>query len=304
MCDAPVVRMNEKHGVKEPMDIGDKMVSSSALSSSTTNRTSDRKLTSFDTNRGDNVVIDGSDTVLFNRNSEYVAQVDVAISKKRSHETVEMSETCTDSEKASSGDEEEWVMNKKQCRKHSSDDSDCIAGDNRNHNFSREQIDEEYSCREYETDYGSEYESDGYTSEEDEYITFNESKLRTLKIRYWSRTQECKERKWDHMDMLDEKREELGITREDHILSTTLKGRSIHFERNMFPYDTPVDIEHWTLWGVNEMKEREIEDYVYQWIHSKDIPLAGKVVEWNYDDNPERSINLFHVHVYLRIRQG
>ncbi|POM79966.1 LOW QUALITY PROTEIN: Hypothetical protein PHPALM_2255, partial [Phytophthora palmivora] len=46
---------------------------------------------------------------------------------------------------------------------------------------------------------------------------------RTLYIEYWSRTDECKERKWDH---LDEIAENYGSP-EEHIFATTLKGQSV-----------------------------------------------------------------------------
>ncbi|GMG15374.1 unnamed protein product [Phytophthora fragariaefolia] len=119
---------------------------------------------------------------------------------------------------------------------------------------------------------------------------------RTLYIEYWSRTDECKERKWDHLDEIAEK---YG-TAEEHIFATTLKGRTAFLEPNMFPYDTPAGIEHWTLWHVKDLNHEQVKQYVENWIDAN----APHVERWNYDDNPERSIDIFHVHVYFQVAEG
>ncbi|EEY64020.1 uncharacterized protein PITG_02537 [Phytophthora infestans T30-4] len=119
---------------------------------------------------------------------------------------------------------------------------------------------------------------------------------RTLYIEYWSRTDECKERKWDH---LDEIAENYGSA-EEHIFATTLKGRTAFLEPNMFPYDTPAGIEHWTLWHVKDLNHEQVKKYVENWIDAN----APHVARWNYDDNPERSIDIFHVHVYFQVAEG
>ncbi|KAG3238092.1 hypothetical protein PI124_g16934 [Phytophthora idaei] len=119
---------------------------------------------------------------------------------------------------------------------------------------------------------------------------------RTLYIEYWSRTDECKERKWDH---LDEIAENYGSA-EEHIFATTLKGRTAFLEPNMFPYDTPAGIEHWTLWHVKDLNHEQVKQYVENWIDAN----APHVERWNYDDNPERSIDIFHVHVYFQVAEG
>lgn len=116
---------------------------------------------------------------------------------------------------------------------------------------------------------------------------------RTLYIEYWSRTDECKERKWDH---LDEIAENYGSA-EEHIFATTLNGRTACLEPNMFPYNTPAGIEHWTLWHVRDLTHEQIKQYVENWIDAN----APHVQRWNYDDNPERSIDIFHVHVYFQV---
>jgi hypothetical protein len=116
---------------------------------------------------------------------------------------------------------------------------------------------------------------------------------RTLYIEYWSRTDECKERKWDHLDEIADK---YGSA-EEHIFATTLNGRTACLEPNMFPYNTPAGIEHWTLWHVQDLTHEQIKQYVENWIDAN----APHVHRWNYDDNPERSIDIFHVHVYLQV---
>ncbi|KAL3674480.1 hypothetical protein V7S43_000428 [Phytophthora oleae] len=124
----------------------------------------------------------------------------------------------------------------------------------------------------------------------------NHRSRRTLYIEYWSRTDECKERKWDHLDEIAEK---YG-TAEEHIFSTTLKGRTAFLEPNMFPYDTPAGIEHWTLWHLKDLNHEQVKQYVENWIDAN----APHVEGWNYDDNPERSIDIFHVHVYFQVAEG
>ncbi|KDO34564.1 hypothetical protein SPRG_00627 [Saprolegnia parasitica CBS 223.65] len=139
--------------------------------------------------------------------------------------------------------------------------------------------------------YDAYYDGPGY----DDFADDADRRRRTLKLQYWTRSDECKERKWDHLDLLDS--EEHGMTREEHIYATTLAGRTSFMEPNMFPYSTPEGIEHWTLWSRLEMRHADVQDYVEQWITTN----APHVTAWNYDDNPERSINIFHVHVYLQV---
>ena len=68
----------------------------------------------------------------------------------------------------------------------------------------------------------------------------------------------------------------------------------------MFPYDTPAGIEHWTLWHVKDLNHEQVKQYVENWIDAN----ALHVERWNYDDNPERSIDIFHVHVYFQVAEG
>ncbi|OQR93084.1 hypothetical protein ACHHYP_02979 [Achlya hypogyna] len=129
----------------------------------------------------------------------------------------------------------------------------------------------------------------------DDYADDADRGRRTLKLEYWTRSDECKERKWDHLDQLDS--EETGRSREEHIYATTLAGRTSYMEPNMFPYETPAGIEHWTLWSRHELRHVHVQEYVERWISTN----APHVTAWNYDDNPERSIDIFHVHVYLQV---
>ena len=65
----------------------------------------------------------------------------------------------------------------------------------------------------------------------------------------------------------------------------------------MFPYDTPPGIEHWTLWSKTELSLDAMEQFVEEWIACK----RPHVIEWNFDDNASRSIDIYHVHIYLRV---
>jgi len=96
-----------------------------------------------------------------------------------------------------------------------------------------------------------------------------------------------------------EKIEESGeVSMEDWVMRTTMKGCDHAMEKNPFPYQTPKNVEHWTLWAVHEMDRREIERFVYHYI-TKNMP---NVVSWEYDENSHRSIHIFHVHIYLKFK--
>ena len=117
---------------------------------------------------------------------------------------------------------------------------------------------------------------------------------RTLKLDYYRRSEQLKKRKYRHMDWIDA----TFKSREKLVLNTVLNDTNILLEPNMFPYDTPPGVSHWTLWSRNWLKDEEIEEFVQDWI-PRNMP---EVVEWNFDDNMSDglSINLFHVHVYMR----
>jgi len=109
---------------------------------------------------------------------------------------------------------------------------------------------------------------------------------------YYDRTDAVLQKKWEHMDYVDAQ----YASREERILETTLASDDTVLEHNPFPYDTPPGISHMTLWCVQEMNEQQIERYVLDWI-AENMPQA---VRWNYDANESRSIDLFHVHVYIQ----
>jgi len=117
---------------------------------------------------------------------------------------------------------------------------------------------------------------------------------RTLEIEYYRRSKALKQRKWLHMDYLDT----CFNSREEVILATVLDKDSIVLEPNMFPYDTPPGVSHWTLWSKHWLTEDDMASFVNRWLR-ENMPAA---VEWNHDDNMSDglSINLFHVHVYIR----
>ena len=119
---------------------------------------------------------------------------------------------------------------------------------------------------------------------------------RTLQIDYYRRSKALKKRKYLHMDYLDTH----FRSREEVILDSVLDDPSkpIVMEPNMFPYDTPAGVTHWTLWSRKWLQEEEVEAFVDGWL-AENLPEA---LEWNHDDNMADglSINLFHLHVYVR----
>eukprot|EP00613_Pedinella_sp_CCMP2098_P024637 CAMPEP_0171702918 /NCGR_PEP_ID=MMETSP0991-20121206/11856_1 /TAXON_ID=483369 /ORGANISM="non described non described, Strain CCMP2098" /LENGTH=311 /DNA_ID=CAMNT_0012292301 /DNA_START=105 /DNA_END=1040 /DNA_ORIENTATION=- len=115
----------------------------------------------------------------------------------------------------------------------------------------------------------------------------------TLEVDYWSRTPACALAKERHVAKVDSNS---SISREELVLSTTLLGVDVALERNMFPYDTPEDIGHWTLWSRQEMRHVEICKFLEKWCAEN----APEVFEWNYEENSHRSFDVPHVHVFLR----
>jgi len=117
---------------------------------------------------------------------------------------------------------------------------------------------------------------------------------RTLQIEYYRRSKALKQRKFRHMDYLDT----CFDSREEVILATVLNRESVVLEPNMFPYDCPPGVTHWTLWSKTWLNEDGITQFVNTWL-SNNLPSA---LEWNHDDNMSDglSINLFHIHVYIR----
>jgi len=115
-----------------------------------------------------------------------------------------------------------------------------------------------------------------------------------LPLEWWDRTEDCKDAKLKHTDRIDN----ICRSREDLVLQTTLWDRRTALEPNMFPYKTPKGIEHYTLWSTRDMTHNEIVRYVDDWLRHK----FPQVRRWQYDDNSgERSIELFHVHVFIEM---
>lgn len=117
---------------------------------------------------------------------------------------------------------------------------------------------------------------------------------KTLQVDYYRRSKALKKRKYLHMDYLDSH----FRSREQVILSSVLSDTETYLEPNMFPYDTPPGVSHWTLWSRKWLQEEEVEVFVDRWL-AENLPEA---LEWNHDDNMADglSINLFHLHVYVR----
>jgi len=117
---------------------------------------------------------------------------------------------------------------------------------------------------------------------------------KTLEIGYFRRSRALKERKWRHMEYLDA----CWASREEVIRAHVLRAEGVVLEPNMFPYDCPPGVSHWTLWSKDWLSEREVARFVEEWL-GVHMPQA---VEWNHDDNMSDglSINLFHLHVYIR----
>lgn len=116
---------------------------------------------------------------------------------------------------------------------------------------------------------------------------------RSLELDYYERDEETLEKKWKHMDVIDSTYD----SREDRILSTVLAREDTVLELNPFPYVTPPGVSHHTLWCIEDMSTKQIEDFVCSWM-AVNTPQA---IEWNFDENLARSIDLFHVHVYIRV---
>ena len=115
-----------------------------------------------------------------------------------------------------------------------------------------------------------------------------------LKLEYWMRSEECTERKRAHVAAIDERGGYWGM--EDHIEETVFQphGDTV-LERNMFPYDTPPGISHWTLWSRDALSEQDIVRWTKAWL-SEHLPDA---IRFNYDLNDNNSIDIPHYHVFI-----
>jgi hypothetical protein len=113
-----------------------------------------------------------------------------------------------------------------------------------------------------------------------------------LPLEFWERSDSCLQAKRAHMLRVDS----LCDSRETLVLFTTLAHAPTVLERNMFPYDTPKGISHFTLWSIYDLTHAEIVEFVDRYL-DKHYPHVRR---WQYDDNSgDRSVQLFHVHVYI-----
>uniref|UniRef100_A0A7S3HKL5 Uncharacterized protein n=1 Tax=Spumella elongata TaxID=89044 RepID=A0A7S3HKL5_9STRA len=130
------------------------------------------------------------------------------------------------------------------------------------------------------------------TRDPDNYRYYRELSYRDLPLEWWERTDHCKEAKLRHTDRIDH----MCGSRESLVLKTTLWKEDIVLEPNMFPYYTPYGVEHYTLWSVEDLTHEQIVSFVDRWLY-RHMPHVRR---WQYDDNSgERSIDLFHVHVFI-----
>jgi hypothetical protein len=121
------------------------------------------------------------------------------------------------------------------------------------------------------------------------------TKRRVLQIEYWDRNPETKYQKENHVDLLDS---HPSICREEWILNTTLKDCHVALEPNLFPYETPPGVKHYTLWSRTYLTTSEVEAMVNSWL-DKSHP---NVTAWSFDPSnlsEGMSIDLYHVHVFL-----
>ena len=124
-----------------------------------------------------------------------------------------------------------------------------------------------------------------------------------LRLEYWMRSEECTERKRAHVAAIDEKGGYWGM--EDHIEQTVFRAideltgdeisTDVALEANMFPYECPPGITHWTLWSRHEMSPRQICAWTKTWLR---VNKPG-VTKWNFDMNDNNSVDVPHYHVFL-----
>mmetsp|Transcript_30610 Transcript_30610/g.41452 ORF Transcript_30610/g.41452 Transcript_30610/m.41452 type:complete len:273 (-) Transcript_30610:859-1677(-) len=118
----------------------------------------------------------------------------------------------------------------------------------------------------------------------------------TLEVEYWKRSPEVEELKTAHVEEVDNS----WSSREAKILGEVLCNEDIALEINLFPYDTPCGIKHYTLWSKEELSHSEICRFVERWCHSH---YCDQVSSWNYEENKHRSIDVPHVHVFIQFKK-
>ena len=123
-----------------------------------------------------------------------------------------------------------------------------------------------------------------------------------LRLEYWMRSEECTERKRRHVAAIDASGGYWGM--EDHIERTVFRrvdarggetSVDVALEPNMFPYECPPGVTHWTLWSREEMSPAQICAWTKTWLREN----APGVTKWNFDMNDNNSVDVPHYHVFL-----
>ena len=135
-----------------------------------------------------------------------------------------------------------------------------------------------------------------------------------LRLEYWMRSEACTERKRRHVEAIDARGGYWGM--EEHIERTVFGGCaddddddgsagtlektkpsrvSVALEPNMFPYECPPGVTHWTLWSRSEMSPSDIVRWTKTWLRTH----KPNVTKWNFDMNDNNSVDVPHYHVFL-----
>ena len=73
------------------------------------------------------------------------------------------------------------------------------------------------------------------------------------------------------------------------------KKLDVALEPNMFPYECPPGVTHWTLWSRREMSPAQIVRWTKTWLRAH----KPNVTKWNFDMNDNNSVDVPHYHVFL-----
>ena len=135
-----------------------------------------------------------------------------------------------------------------------------------------------------------------------------------LRLEYWMRSEACTERKRRHVEAIDARGGYWGM--EEHIERTVFGGCAddddvnssagtpetkpskkldVALEPNMFPYECPPGVTHWTLWSRREMSPAQIVRWTKTWLRTH----KPNVTKWNFDMNDNNSVDVPHYHVFL-----
>merc|ERR1719240_434437 len=120
---------------------------------------------------------------------------------------------------------------------------------------------------------------------------------RTMRIGPWKRGDDVMRKKNKRLEWMDRT---FRGNRERFVLEHVLRGRDVLLERNRYPYQLPPGVEHWTIWALRDMSQKELCDYIEHWLDARE---PHNVMSWNFDDNRgRRTIDIWHVHIYFRGR--